>query len=84
MTPREAELRCCCADRPLLAVCGRDAHGQPFVHIKIFKQGRVYGEVVATGDVRVRCRECRRWHVVTIRREAVQFKEQPLPASIPL
>lgn len=81
---RELELRCFCGARPLLGVCGRDtATRQPYVWVKVFKQGRVYGEIVATsGDVHIRCRECRRWHIVSIQRVGVDFKPQPLPETI--
>lgn len=81
---RELDLRCFCSARPLLGVCGRDTQsGDLYVHIKVFKGGHVHGEVVATGGiVRVRCRSCSRWHVVTIWPTKVDFEEQPLPVSI--
>jgi hypothetical protein len=80
---REVELRCCCSRRPLLGVGGRDANGKPYLHVKIFKQHRVYGEIIAdSGTVRVRCRECLRWHRITIRVERLEMVEQPLPASL--
>lgn len=79
------ELRCVCSKRSLLGLCGRDADGQPFVWVKIFKQGRVFGEIVTSdGVTRIRCRDCLRWHVVTVRREAVRFAEAPLPDSLPI
>lgn len=67
-------------------MCGRDAvTRQPFVWMRVYKQGRVYGEMVATsGDVRIRCRECLRWHVVQIRVNKVDFREEAMPTSIPL
>jgi hypothetical protein len=61
------ELRCVCRTQPLLAVYGVDEDGYLYVHIKIFKQGRIYGEVVASGGVvRLRCRECYHWQRVRI------------------
>ena len=61
------ELRCFCSRTPLLATYGLDDKGNLYVHVRIFKQRRVYGEVVATeGKVSLRCRECLRWHRVNI------------------
>lgn len=64
------ELRCQCSKRPLLGIGYRDPFtGEPRLHVKIFKQGRVFGEMIATsGVVHLRCRECDRWSKVTIRR----------------
>lgn len=62
------ELRCFCARRPLLATYGLDTKGKLYVHVKIYKQRRVYGEVLVTeGRVQLHCRECFRWHTVVIR-----------------
>lgn len=80
---RSVELRCGCSKRPLLGKGGRDAHGKWFFHVKVFKQHRVYGEIIAnSGTVRVRCRECLRWHVVKIRMESLEMREQPLPSTL--
>lgn len=62
------ELRCFCSRQPLLAVYGLDERGGLYVHVKIYKQARIYGEVVVTGGVvRLHCRECLRWHRVVLR-----------------
>lgn len=78
------EIRCFCNKHPLLAICGRDNKtGEPFVHIKTWKQGRLYVEAVVTsGVVRIRCRDCFRWHTVRIIRDSVRIKEEKLPESI--
>lgn len=61
------EVRCFCSRSPLLAKAGRDKDGRPFVWMKVYKQRRLYGEMVAVeGEVHLRCRECRRWHRITI------------------
>lgn len=80
------ELRCFCRRRPLLALCGRDTKtGEPFVHVKVFKQDRIFAEVVATeGTVSIRCRECLRWFRVKIVREKLSIKEEALPESVEL
>lgn len=60
------ELRCFCNRKPLLATYGiyKD---QLYVHVKVHKQARIYGEVLVTGGtVRIHCRECLRWHTVRI------------------
>jgi hypothetical protein len=62
------ELRCFCARSPLLATFGLDEKGKLYVHVKIYKQRRVFGEVLVTeGKVQLKCRECLRWHTVIIR-----------------
>lgn len=59
--------------------------GAPFVHIKIFKQGRVYGEVVVeSGTTWIRCRDCSRWHALNIRIAKIDASQQPLPESFRL
>lgn len=68
--PDSDDLRCFCHLRPRLAIWGTDSEGQPFLHIKVFKAGKVYGEIIITGPiagVKLRCRECFRWHRVNIR-----------------
>lgn len=62
------EIRCICSRRPLLARYGVGPDGSPFIHIKIFKQSRIYGEVFVSADavVRIRCRECLRLQKVRI------------------
>lgn len=83
-TPININLRCFCAKKPLLGVCGRDRlTGAPFVHVKVFKQGKVFGEMVAfEGTVHLRCRECQRWHKIRIRKANVDFSPEELPISL--
>lgn len=79
------DLRCFCRRQPILAKYGLGGDGKPFVHLKVHKQGRVYGEVVFTeGIVRIRCRECLRWYTVRIREPSsrVSVREEPLPQQI--
>lgn len=80
----QEEVRCFCQRKPLLAVCGRDSKsGEPFVHIKTWKQQRLYAEVVVTsGVVRIHCRECLRWHTIRIVRLKVDVRPEELPESI--
>ena len=80
MNEQEEQLRCFCARQPLLAKYGiRD--GKPFVHIKIYKQQRVFGEMVLeTGTIRIKCRDCFRWHKISIRKGKVSLESQRLEA----
>jgi hypothetical protein len=82
----EGDLRCFCTRRPLLGKYGRDKDGLLYVWVKIFKQSRIYGEVIFTeGTVRLRCRECLRWHLVRIRQpddSRVVFRQEDLPKAI--
>lgn len=62
------ELRCFCGRRPLLATYGVNEKGLLYVHMKVYKQRRIFGEVLVTGGtVHLRCRECLRVHTVVIR-----------------
>lgn len=77
-------IRCYCSHSPLLAKWGLDSDGVVFLHIKVYKQKKLYTEVIAHAGaaLRVRCRECFRWTVINIRREPkAQFAD--LPETIP-
>lgn len=68
MSERPGEMRCFCSRHPLLARYGRDEHGELYIHIKVFKQSRVFAEITigASAKVEIRCRECLRLHKVKI------------------
>jgi hypothetical protein len=79
---REKELRCFCRSTPLLATYGIDKAGAPYVHLKVYKGDRIYGEmVVKGGEVKMKCRNCLRWHRVNITGRAVQLLEDSPPES---
>lgn len=84
--PRGEQLRCFCSRKPLLAIVGSDKKtGDAWVHIKVFRQEKIYAEVVVSakdGCVRIRCRECLRWFVLNIRSEKLEVKEEPLPEGL--
>lgn len=83
--PREGELRCICRRKPLLGKYGRDRQGNLYVHVKVFKQDRVFGEIIVEGggSVRIRCRDCDRWHKVTIRQpQSVNMSPEELPETL--
>jgi hypothetical protein len=62
---------------------GVDENGDLYVHVKIYKQGRVYGETYHTsGVVKIRCRNCLRWNRVRFIENAPQ-PEAKLEESLP-
>lgn len=78
-------LYCFCARKPLLAVYGRDDEGRIFLHVKVFKQGRIFGEIIVYGgETKIHCRECLRWHRVTFTpvSKVPQLVEDVIPAEI--
>lgn len=74
MMNAEEQLRCFCSRQPLLAKYGiKD--GKPYVHIRIFKQQRIFGEMILdSGTIRIKCRDCFRWHTVSIRKGRVNLE----------
>lgn len=75
-----------CSRHPLLAVHGRDKKGEPFVHVRIYKQKRIFGNIVVTGGpVNLQCRECFRWlRIRFVRLTGVnidEVREQDVPGS---
>ena len=82
---REKELRCFCSRHPLLATYGIDKVGRLYVHVKIWKAKRVFGELVIEGGlVKMRCRECLRWHQIHITQNRATLRENDteLPEAI--
>ena len=79
MARGEVELRCACSNHTLLGVGYRDPRtGEARLHIKIFKQSRVFGEVVITaGSAHIRCRDCLRYTKVTIKRVPILETAKP-------
>lgn len=81
--PKRQELRCFCSRTPLLAVYGVGNDKRPFIHVKIYKQGRIYGELVLKGgEVNIKCRECYRWYIVYIQDTGPTLKESIVPLEI--
>lgn len=85
MRRREKELRCFCSREPLLATYGIDSKGKLFVHVKIYKARRIFGELVIEGGiVKIRCRDCLRWHTINIvgNKASLEETHEKLPAAI--
>lgn len=50
----------------MLAMYGIGEDRKPYVHVRVFKQHRVYADVlVREGEIQLICRECFRWHRIT-------------------
>jgi hypothetical protein len=71
-------MRCFCSRQPLLATYGLTMDGRAYVHVKIYKQKRIYGNLlILQGETLMQCRECFRWHRIRIgeRAKQPQFSE---------
>lgn len=67
----------------MLAKCGTDTDGRPYVHVKAFRGDRIFTEVVAVGGtVKIHCRECLRWFTVNVTAVAVESKIESLPDAL--
>lgn len=85
MPRREKELRCFCRAEPLLATYGVDSRGKLFVHVKIWKARRIFGElVIEGGTVKIRCRDCLRWHTINVYQDQAVLQEtvEELPPPV--
>lgn len=78
------DLRCFCSRHPKLGVYGIDAKGRLYVHVKIYKQRQVYGEIICReGEIEICCRECLRWHRVNvIQPSRAALQEIPQPGEV--
>lgn len=77
------QLRCFCRRQPLLATYGLDDKGKLYVHVKVYKSRRIYGEILITsGDIQLRCRECLRWYKLNITSNKPQLEETSEPESV--
>lgn len=73
-------LRCFCSRKPLLAYYGVGKDNDLYVHVKVYKQSRMYGELLFSGGtVKIRCRECLRWHKIIFQKNAVSTEEVDEP-----
>ncbi|MFD8340539.1 hypothetical protein ACFV42_49385 [Streptomyces solisilvae] len=71
-------MRCFCSRQPLLATYGLTVDGKAYVHVKVYKQKRIYGNLlILQGETLMQCRECFRWHRIRIaeRAKPPQFSE---------
>lgn len=73
-----------CSRQPLLATFGIDDRGRIYLHVKVYKSRRIFGEVlVRGGEAQLRCRECLRWYTVLIPpRGDPRLLETPAPQEV--
>lgn len=84
MLRREHELRCFCKSKPLLATYGLNKDGALYLHVKIYKQSRIYGELILLGGlVRIKCRNCLRWHRIRIQGNRAELVNTQEPETLP-
>jgi hypothetical protein len=73
----KSQLRCFCSRKPLLAVYGVDERGRTYVHCRVYKQSRVYGDWIAYGgETSILCRECLRWHIIKFTHDKTAVLEE--------
>lgn len=63
---------------------GVDERGRLYVHVKVYKQRKVFAETISRGGVvEINCRECYRWHTVTFRQNNLaELDEIDPPAEV--
>lgn len=74
----KGEIRCFCSRSPLLAICAVGRDGRPFIHVKVWKQAKLYAELVVSGngaETSIKCRECYRWYRIFITGNAPTISE---------
>lgn len=77
------EIHCYCSRKPMLAMYGVDEDGLLYIHIKIYKQNRIFGEfIIRGGNVQMRCRECFRWYRIFIQDNSPVLRQQNQPAEL--
>lgn len=81
----KGEIRCFCSRSPLLAIFGMNKSGEPFIHVKVWKQKRLYIELVLTGKsakASIKCRDCYRWYNIFITDSMVNSVLESSPAEV--
>lgn len=67
----------------MLAMYGLDVQGELYLHVRVHKQAKVYGDVVFYGGkASIMCRECLRWHNIVIRDRSATLEETKKPAVV--
>lgn len=80
------KLHCFCSRKPLLAMYGIDERGRAYVHCRVYKQAKVYGDWIAYGgEVKILCRECLRWLTIVFvqsPRVKAELHESEVPTEV--
>jgi hypothetical protein len=75
------EIRCVCSRTPLLAKYGLE-DGKPWIHLRVYKQHKIYGEAFFTGgEVHLHCRECLRWMTLKLTGRVIKVEKSESPLS---
>lgn len=78
------ELRCiCCNRQPILAMFGLDEFNRVYLHIKVYKGQRIFGEILVEqgSKIRIRCRECLRWYRIVVGVGIPKLEESEAPQT---
>lgn len=85
MNQQDVQIRCICTARPILAIARVSSSGTRYVHIRIYKQRKVYGEIVIEeGLVRMKCRSCGHWYSLHVKRDSHKAIAEDLPLFVEL
>lgn len=78
------QLRCFCSRKPLLATYGMKSDGGLYVHLKVYKGERIFGEILVGGsaDIRIHCRECLRWMKIVMHDGLPTLKQDVDPSEL--
>lgn len=78
------QLKCNCSRHHLLAYYGLNDDGEPYVHIKAQRQGKIVANAVILGDCEIQCPSCLRWVILSFKADGEMSKEESLepPAEI--
>lgn len=69
----DEEIRCFCRGKQLLGIV-KSRRGNTYLHVKVYKNRQIYAEMEMTfGSIKIRCRQCGRWHRVTIVKNKADF-----------
>lgn len=60
---------------------GKDRNNRAYVHVRIYKGPRVYGEVYSTHPISLLCRMCGLWWNINIVNDEVTMKKRSAPAT---
>lgn len=75
-------LTCTCNLKPLLAMWGVDENGNAYLHVRVYKQDRVYAEVYTIDPIMLYCRACGMWWNINVRNAKDRMKPVDKPGPI--
>jgi hypothetical protein len=79
------QLKCICPTKRTLARYGIDEKDNLYLHIKVYKQRRVFAQLVinAPAKLRIQCPACGRWHGIVMRDDRPHMTDSTRPKYIP-